>query len=57
MYGDDWDWTDVQEGLQEDCEKNQLTDTELFVIWKMGLAAFLQARDLGVVTEIKTLED
>jgi hypothetical protein len=47
-YGDDWDWTDIQEGLQEDCRKNQLSDVDLFVVWKMGLAAFLKARELGV---------
>ena len=48
---DDWDWADVLESLQEDCEKEHLTDMDLFVAWKIGLAAFLKMRQLGLVTQ------
>lgn len=45
---DDSGWDRLYEQVAKDTEKEGMTDMDAFVAWRLGLAAFTQARKLGV---------
>jgi len=40
-------WEKLHDGIDADGSKNKMSDMDVFVAWKMGLAAFLEAKKLG----------